>query len=188
MISCALDEKKAISAGCSSSSVKLLPVTVIRVPPACGPNSGHTSLSTAANHSPQHIIRTMISSPALVVLYTASQINGPNVFGDNYVTVKKLWSLLKPNSVMLSGSNQLRTSSEPTSVMEFGFPVHSMLARNIILQWVSARPSICQSHAEMAARITSSQHRVTEGQQFSEAKDCDENPLGSTPQPGQKVG
>ena len=28
---------------------------------------------------------------------------------------------LKPNSITLSGSNQLRTSSEPTSVMEFGF-------------------------------------------------------------------
>jgi len=29
--------------------------------------------------------------------------------------------LLKPNSITLSGSNQLRTSSEPASVMEFGF-------------------------------------------------------------------
>ena len=27
----------------------------------------------------------------------------------------------KPNSIMLSDSNQLRTSSEPASVMEFGF-------------------------------------------------------------------
>jgi len=68
MISCELDEKKAISAGCFSGSVKLLPVTVIRVPPPRGPNSGHTSLSTAATNSPQHIIRTVISSPALVVL------------------------------------------------------------------------------------------------------------------------
>ena len=29
--------------------------------------------------------------------------------------------LLKPNSITLSGSNQFRTSSEPASVMEFGF-------------------------------------------------------------------
>jgi len=34
--------------------------------------------------------------------------------------------LLKPNSITLSGSNQLRTSSEPDSVMEFvGEPASS---------------------------------------------------------------
>ena len=33
----------------------------------------------------------------------------------------KLFCKLKPNSITLSGSNQLRISSEPASVMEFGF-------------------------------------------------------------------
>jgi len=36
----------------------------------------------------------------------------------------------KPNSIMLSGSNQLRTSSEPASEMEFDFNCSPMTPAN----------------------------------------------------------
>jgi len=50
------DETKTI-VGCES--VSSLPMTVTRVPPACGPNSGHTSLAVGLGPSgvPQHITR-----------------------------------------------------------------------------------------------------------------------------------
>jgi len=56
IIWCELDEMKAI-VGCCIIPVHFLSVTVIRVPPACGPNSGHTSLSTGPAHVHQHSIQ-----------------------------------------------------------------------------------------------------------------------------------
>jgi len=47
----------------------------------------------------------------------------------NYITLAGS----KPNSITLSDSNQLRISSEPASVMEFGFYLHLML----MLLWLS---------------------------------------------------
>jgi len=44
-----------------------------------------------------------------------------NSIGLTIITLEIKLFRLKPNSITLSGSNHLRTSSEPTSLMEFGF-------------------------------------------------------------------
>ena len=59
MISCEFDEMRTI-AGCSSNSISSLPVRIINVPPACGPNRGHTSPSNATTHQPRNIVLVLI--------------------------------------------------------------------------------------------------------------------------------
>jgi len=55
-------------------------------------------------------------------LYTCCTVNSPLEKDKQgiFVLYSGLQCMRKPNSITLSGSNQLRTSSEPASVMEFG--------------------------------------------------------------------
>ena len=72
--------------GCRNA-VQSYPVTVIRVPPACGPNTGRTSMSIGPIRISQRSIRAIIHSTERVVVHCEPTNSAKNIFA---ITVSHL--------------------------------------------------------------------------------------------------
>ena len=87
----------------------------------------------------------------------------------------------KPKSITLSGSNQLRTSSEIASVMEFGFK-QTVFTRRAVASQSQCNKATAADAAALAAPIDEA-HSLTQGGLVAEPELCRNKTFFSRPRP-----